>query len=74
MSRQRISAKQIAQRIEDRQARENVEIGRWMNAVLLVSEGMAGGDAVIKAGLIFDDCSTPRRSGRRSKTDDVTKR
>jgi hypothetical protein len=72
MSRQRISAKQIAQRIEDRQARENVEIGRWMHAVLLVEGGMAGGDAVIAAGLIFDDCETPCRSGRPARTSGST--
>lgn len=72
MSRQR-TARRIQQKIEARQAAENVEIDRWMRAVYLVSQGMDGGDAVIKAGLLFpDDCSTPVRSGRPANTSGST--
>lgn len=71
MSRQQI-AKRISQRIEARQAAENAEIAQWMHACLLVAEGMDGGDAVIAAGLLPDDCETPCRSGRTANTSGST--
>ena len=71
MSRQR-TARRIQQKIEDRQARENMEIGRWMRACLHVAEGMSGVDAMTAAGLILDNCETPVRSSRPANTSGST--